>query len=145
MSCHGMWCYSVLLASQLNSANVYVAALHYSALLGGFAVVLSNGRAAFLTANSLKFEPSVSTTTCKCRAMLNFCKRCDLSSVWMLVVDCFAHFTWPLHTIKMPCSLFPLFFENMFYSSYRYCSFASLTCLFSISPLEITSECLCGW
>jgi len=56
-------CLSVLLASQLNSANVYIGALHYSALLGGFAVVLSNGRAAFLTANSLKFEPSVSYVT----------------------------------------------------------------------------------
>ena len=53
-------CVYVLPASQLNSANIYVRALHYSSLLGGFAVVLSNGRAAFLTANSLKFEPSVS-------------------------------------------------------------------------------------
>jgi len=53
----------VLLASQLNSTSVYIRAVHYSSLLGGFAVVLSNGRAAFLTANSLKFEPSVSFVT----------------------------------------------------------------------------------
>jgi len=52
----------VLLASQLNSTSINVKALHYSALLGGFAVVMSNGRAAFLTASSLKFEPSVSCT-----------------------------------------------------------------------------------
>lgn len=47
-------------ASQLNTTSICVQALHYSSLLGGFAVVLSNGRAAFITANSLKFEPSVS-------------------------------------------------------------------------------------
>ena len=35
--------------------------LQYSLLLGGFAVVLSNGKAAFLTANTLKFEPTVSS------------------------------------------------------------------------------------
>jgi len=55
--------YVCFVASQLNSASICVRALHYSSLLGGFAVVLSNGRAAFLTANSLKFEPSVSYIT----------------------------------------------------------------------------------
>ena len=60
----------MLLASQLNSASICVQALHYSSLLGGFAVVLSNGRAAFLTASSLKFEPSVSGVTMLQRVLL---------------------------------------------------------------------------
>ncbi len=32
----------------------------YSPLIGGFALVLSNGRAAFMTANTLRFDPAVS-------------------------------------------------------------------------------------
>jgi len=56
-------CVLCCIASQLNSSSIYIQALHYSSLLGGFAVVLSNGRAAFLTASSLKFEPSVSSIT----------------------------------------------------------------------------------
>ena len=40
--------------------NVFVIAMQYSPLLAGFAVVLSNGKAAFMTADTLKFEPSVS-------------------------------------------------------------------------------------
>lgn len=34
--------------------------LEYSPLVGGFAVVLSDGKAAFLTASTLKFDPNVS-------------------------------------------------------------------------------------
>ena len=48
-------------ASQMNHSDVFVKDLQYSLLLGGFAVVLSNGKAAFLTANTLKFEPTVSS------------------------------------------------------------------------------------
>ncbi|XP_074641700.1 guanine nucleotide exchange factor subunit RIC1-like [Tubulanus polymorphus] len=36
----------------------YISDMEYSSSMGGFAVVLSNGRAAFLTATSPKFEPS---------------------------------------------------------------------------------------
>lgn len=34
--------------------------MEYSPLIGGFAIVLNDGRAAFLTASSLKFDPNVS-------------------------------------------------------------------------------------
>ncbi|ESN99121.1 hypothetical protein HELRODRAFT_189001 [Helobdella robusta] len=42
---------------QLNNSSVHVSLIDYSPQMGGFAVVLSDGRAAFLAANSLKFEP----------------------------------------------------------------------------------------
>ena len=44
-------------ASLLTDSGTYVRDFQYSPLLGGFAAVLSNGRAAFITANTLKFEP----------------------------------------------------------------------------------------
>lgn len=50
----------ILLASQLSNPDICIKALKYSPLLGGFTAVLSNGRAAFITARSLKFEPNVS-------------------------------------------------------------------------------------
>lgn len=33
--------------------------MEYSPLIGGFAITLNDGRAAYLTANSLKFDPNV--------------------------------------------------------------------------------------
>ncbi|XP_014234303.1 guanine nucleotide exchange factor subunit Rich [Trichogramma pretiosum] len=45
-------------AVPLTSANVYITCLDYSPLAGGFAIVLNNGKAAFLTALSLKFDPN---------------------------------------------------------------------------------------
>lgn len=39
-------------------ANTYVVSIDYSPLVGGFAVVLNDGRAAFLTASTLKFDPN---------------------------------------------------------------------------------------
>lgn len=36
--------------------------MEYSPLIGGFAITLNDGRAAYLTANSLKFDPNVSKT-----------------------------------------------------------------------------------
>ena len=47
-------------ASQLSNPDICIKALKYSPLLGGFTAVLSNGKAAFITARSLKFEPNVS-------------------------------------------------------------------------------------
>lgn len=40
--------------------DVFVTSMDYSPLVGGFAVTLSDGRAAFLTANDLRFDPNVS-------------------------------------------------------------------------------------
>lgn len=40
--------------------NTYIIDIKYSPLIGGFAIVLNDGRAAFLTASSLKFDPNVS-------------------------------------------------------------------------------------
>lgn len=42
--------------------NTYVTSMEYSPLIGGFAITLNDGRAAYLTANSLKFDPNVSRT-----------------------------------------------------------------------------------
>nr|CAD7459159.1 unnamed protein product [Timema tahoe] len=39
-------------------ANTYVVDIEYSPLVGGFAIVLNDGRAAFLTASSLRFDPN---------------------------------------------------------------------------------------
>lgn len=47
-------------AVPLDAPGVHVVDLEYSPLVGGFAVVLSDGRAAFLTASTLKFDPNVS-------------------------------------------------------------------------------------
>jgi hypothetical protein len=38
--------------------SCHVTCLSYSPLLGGFAIVLSDGRAAFLVAATLKFDPN---------------------------------------------------------------------------------------
>lgn len=45
-------------SSQLSNPDICIKALKYSPLLGGFTAVLSNGKAAFITARSLKFEPN---------------------------------------------------------------------------------------
>lgn len=39
--------------------NTYISDMDYSPLVGGFAITLNDGRAAFLTANNLKFDPNV--------------------------------------------------------------------------------------
>jgi hypothetical protein len=39
--------------------NTYIVDIEYSPLVGGFSIVLNDGRAAFLTASSLKFDPNV--------------------------------------------------------------------------------------
>lgn len=46
-------------AVPITENNVFVKDIEYSPLVGGFAIVLSNGKAAFLTAQSLKFDPNV--------------------------------------------------------------------------------------
>lgn len=43
-------------------SNTYVSSMEYSPLIGGFAITLNDGRAAYLTANSLKFDPNVRKT-----------------------------------------------------------------------------------
>ncbi|XP_076060554.1 guanine nucleotide exchange factor subunit Rich isoform X2 [Oratosquilla oratoria] len=48
----------VMKAIPLDDPGVYVTDIEYSPLVGGFAVVLSDGRAAFLTASTLKFDPN---------------------------------------------------------------------------------------
>ncbi|KAK7086565.1 WD40 repeat protein [Halocaridina rubra] len=48
----------VMKAVPLDAPGVHVVDLEYSPLVGGFAVVLSDGRAAFLTASTLKFDPN---------------------------------------------------------------------------------------
>ncbi|XP_071528782.1 guanine nucleotide exchange factor subunit Rich isoform X3 [Panulirus ornatus] len=48
----------VMKAVPLDTPGVHVIDLEYSPLVGGFAVVLSDGKAAFLTASTLKFDPN---------------------------------------------------------------------------------------
>lgn len=45
-------------AVPLTENNIYVTDIEYSPFVGGFAIVLNNGKAAFLTAQSLKFDPN---------------------------------------------------------------------------------------
>lgn len=45
-------------AVPITEPNTYVSQIDYSPLLGGFATVLNDGRAAFLTATTLKFDPN---------------------------------------------------------------------------------------
>lgn len=44
--------------------KVHITSMDYSPLVGGFAITLNDGRAAFLTANNLKFDPNVRKTHC---------------------------------------------------------------------------------
>lgn len=48
-----------ILAVPILENNTYVSSMEYSPLIGGFAITLNDGRAAYLTANSLKFDPNV--------------------------------------------------------------------------------------
>lgn len=45
-------------ATPLTTENTYISAIEYSPLVGGFSIVLNCGRAAFLTAQTLKFDPN---------------------------------------------------------------------------------------
>lgn len=45
-------------ATPIFDPGIYVVSIDYSPLLGGFAIVLNDGRAAFLTAPNLKFDPN---------------------------------------------------------------------------------------
>ena len=45
-------------AEPITEPNTFITRIDSSPLLGGFAVVLNNGRAAFLTASTLKFDPN---------------------------------------------------------------------------------------
>ena len=52
--------FSILLAIPLKTEGVSFRAMEYSPLLGGFAVVLADGRGGFLSADTASFECSVS-------------------------------------------------------------------------------------
>lgn len=49
-----------VLAVPIVEQNTYIVNIAYSPLVGGFAIVLNDGRAAFLTASTLRFDPNVS-------------------------------------------------------------------------------------
>lgn len=40
--------------------DAYIVSMDYSPLLAGFAIVLNDGRAGFLTSSNLKYDPNVS-------------------------------------------------------------------------------------
>lgn len=46
-------------ATPLTTKNTYIVDMEYSPLVGGFGIILNDGRAALLTASSLKFDPNV--------------------------------------------------------------------------------------
>ena len=50
----------VLKAVPVADKSVYVAKIAYSPLIGGYAVVLNDGRAALLVASTASFDPNVS-------------------------------------------------------------------------------------
>ena len=45
-------------AVPITEPNTYIIQIDYSPLLGGFAIVLNDGRGAFLTSTTLKFDPN---------------------------------------------------------------------------------------
>lgn len=47
------------IAVPLTTKNTYIIDMEYSPLVGGFGIILNDGRAALLTATSLKFDPNV--------------------------------------------------------------------------------------
>lgn len=47
------------LAAPLTTKDTYIVDIEYSPLVGGFGIILNDGRAALLTASSLKFDPNV--------------------------------------------------------------------------------------
>jgi len=51
-------CFNVI-AAPLTSNNTFIVDMEYSPLVGGFGIILNDGRAALLTASSLKFDPNV--------------------------------------------------------------------------------------
>lgn len=50
----------IVVAIPIVEENTYIIDIEYSPLVGGFSIVLNDGRAAFLTATTLKFDPNVS-------------------------------------------------------------------------------------
>lgn len=46
-------------AAPLTTKGTYIIDMEYSPLVGGFGIILNDGRAALLTASSLKFDPNV--------------------------------------------------------------------------------------
>lgn len=46
-------------AAPLTTKDTYIVDMEYSPLVGGFGIILNDGRAALLTASSLKFDPNV--------------------------------------------------------------------------------------
>lgn len=48
-----------VLAIPIVEENTFIADMEYSPLVGGFAIALNDGRAAFLTSSTLKFDPNV--------------------------------------------------------------------------------------
>ncbi|EAA13960.5 AGAP010061-PA, partial [Anopheles gambiae str. PEST] len=53
-----LYIFFTILAVPILEKNVYVSSIDYSPLLCGFGITLSDGRAAFLTANNTKFDPN---------------------------------------------------------------------------------------
>lgn len=51
--------YFNFIATPLTTKDTYIIDMEYSPLVGGFGIILNNGRAALLTASSLKFDPNV--------------------------------------------------------------------------------------
>lgn len=47
------------IAAPLTSKDTFIVDMEYSPLVGGFGIILNDGRAALLTASSLKFDPNV--------------------------------------------------------------------------------------
>ncbi|XP_026289117.1 guanine nucleotide exchange factor subunit Rich isoform X1 [Frankliniella occidentalis] len=67
-------------------SNTYVISIDYSPLVGGFAVVLNDGRAAFLTASTLKFDPNVTPKEEDCNSS-SFEKWMQVQGIWAQNVD----------------------------------------------------------
>lgn len=56
--CYDNLCFNST-AAPLTSKDTFIVDMEYSPLVGGFGIILNDGRAALLTASSLKFDPNV--------------------------------------------------------------------------------------
>lgn len=77
--------------------NTYITHIEYSPLIGGFAVVFNDGRAAFLTAVSLKFDPNVSSIL-SFNSNMGFKKSCNHKPDLGSYISCATQFSIILDT-----------------------------------------------
>lgn len=114
--------FSILLAIPLKTEGVSFRAMEYSPLLGGFAVVLADGRGGFLSADTASFECSVSMI-------------CS-DSTWLVILDFLcASINWS-HCIHLCRCYYILSTNALSMQSYWYAKF----CIYHKQEVFVSSN-----